>query len=103
MIHTSYLSYVLFFVFVPYRDAVSEGPSLIELAYDVLVKGKTRQDFDPNDCEEFVEQCKAYAGQLAQDEKRCETREHKRTTQNEGEENMDNDTCHSEMINLLIL
>lgn len=43
---------------------------MIEVAFQVLVERNTDDEFDPNECEEFVEQCKAYAGQLADDEKR---------------------------------
>lgn len=42
---------------------------MIEVAFQVLVESDAENEFDPNDCEEFVEQCKAYAGQLADDEK----------------------------------
>lgn len=50
---------------------------MVEVAYQVLVEKRgVDGDFDPNECKEFVEQCKACAGQLAEEERRYLLKQH---------------------------
>lgn len=61
----------MFFVFVVARTASSDAPSMTEVAFEVLVGEEMGRDFDVNECEEFVDQCTAFAIQLADEQKRC--------------------------------
>lgn len=54
------------------RTASWHSLSNIEMAFDVLVHDEEGRDLDVVECEEFIDQCKAYAAELTVEQNRCE-------------------------------
>lgn len=55
-----------------FRTASWHSLSNIEMAFDVLVHDEDGRDLDVVECEEFIDQCKAYAAELTEEQNRCE-------------------------------
>lgn len=54
------------------RTASCHSLSNIEMAFDVLMHDEEGRDLDVVECEEFIDQCKAYAAELTEEQNRCE-------------------------------
>lgn len=65
-------SFLLLFFFSACLDRNASGGrhSTVEVAFEVLVGGESGNTFDPEECEEFAEQCKVHAAHLAEEERR---------------------------------